>query len=60
MKRITMLAPLVQAQLAKDAPYVWFLFDQAKQNSRYYLPDFIEQAEAVEAYLDALRADLSE
>ena len=39
--------------MVKDEPYAWFLFDQAKQNSRYYLPDFVEQAEAVEAYLDA-------
>jgi uncharacterized protein (TIGR02270 family) len=49
-----MFAPFVQAQLAKDAPYAWFLFDQAKQHARYYFVDFQEQAERLEAYLDAL------
>ena len=55
-----MFAPLIQAQLIKDAPYAWFLFDRAKQHARYYLADFREQAERLEAYLDALGIALME
>jgi hypothetical protein len=47
-------AELGKDQLIKDAPYSWFLFDQAKLNARYRLVDFKEQANSVEAYLDAL------
>lgn len=47
-----------QKMLAKDAPFHWFLFDQAKLNSRYRYPDFQHQAEVLEAHLDGLGAAL--
>jgi len=40
--------------LIKDAPFSWFLFDQAKLNPRYRYPDFQRQSEMLEAHLDAL------
>ncbi|MGH1441261.1 MAG: hypothetical protein ACRBBR_14180 [Cellvibrionaceae bacterium] len=40
--------------LIKDAPFAWFLFDQAKLNPRYRYPDFQRQSEMLEAHLDAL------
>jgi uncharacterized protein (TIGR02270 family) len=50
---------LIRNQLTKDAPYTWFLFDQAKRNTRYRLPDFKEQADRAEACLDALGVALN-
>lgn len=46
-------------QLGKDAPYAWFLYDRAKQHARYTFADFREQAERVEACLDALSIALT-
>lgn len=45
---------LVAKQLGKDAPYSWFLLDQAKHNPRYNYADYKLQATRVESYLDAL------
>ena len=53
-----MLFSPIPTQLAKDAPYAWFLFDQAKQHARYYQTDFQEQAERLESYLDLLGVEL--
>ena len=36
------------------------MFDYAKQHARYYLADFREQVERLEAYLDALGIALME
>ncbi|VUD46568.1 hypothetical protein TDB9533_00849 [Thalassocella blandensis] len=46
-------------QLGKDAPYSWFLFDQAKSNPRYCYNDFREQSNALEAYLDTFTVALN-
>ncbi len=50
----------ILSMLCKDVPFAWFLFDQSKKNSRYKLVDFKEQAERLEAHLDALSVALSD
>ncbi len=45
---------LNKEMLIKDAPFAWYLFDQAKLNPRYDLADYRHQAKRLEAYIDAL------
>ena len=52
--------PLIRQQLSKDTPFAWFLFDQAKHNSRYDFNDFQAQARSLEACLAALGLALDE
>jgi uncharacterized protein (TIGR02270 family) len=45
---------LLTKQLGRDAPFFWFLYDNAKRHARYHPADVAEQIQRMEAYLDAL------